>query len=138
MHDADIIDMLQDHDGSFGAASLDDLFNVVRDAVTDTGREAVDRAKDVVEDRGTSEVQNFLNSTGGKVLLQAVEKKAQDAVVKEVSKNAIALFALAISGGAIGGFVFRGKAGLGVATGLAVWSVYMIAGGSASAPAPKR
>lgn len=134
----DVIDMLEKDDGSFDVgATVDDLFRSVTNVITDTGRDAVDKGKEVVADRGAQQVQDFINSTGGKVLLDAVEAKAQQAVVKEVSRNAIALFALAVAGGAIGGIVFKGKAGAGAAVGITGWAIYMLASKPA-APAPKR
>lgn len=53
-------------------------------------------------------------------LLAVVRQEAQDAVVLQAGKNAAALFALAVAGGAAGGILF-GKAGLpGAVFGLAI------------------
>ncbi len=130
----DAIDMLEMDDGSFGATLLDNLVNSVRSGVTETGREVAERGREVVADRGSAAVEEMMRSTAFAKVLDAVEAKAQAAVVKEVSKNAMALFGLAIAGGAVGGMVFKGKAGAGAAVGITIWSVWMLSGGSAPAP----
>jgi hypothetical protein len=95
----------------------------------------------VQESVGTSTselVQSLIRSSEFGAILQEVEAAAQKAVVEEASKNALNLFLLAVSGGAIGGIVFRGKLG-GIAAGiLAVYAASQIVGNakSASAPAP--
>ena len=119
----DVLDMQEDDEGNYQVEGvLDDVVSFV----TNTGREVVDTGKDVVADRGAGAVEDMLRSSAFGKVLDAVELKAQEAVVKEVSKNALALFALAVSGGAIGGAIFKGKYGMGAAGGLVIWSMWML------------
>lgn len=128
MFDDDVLDMVEGDDGDFSVnGPIDDLLK----SVVSTGRDAVDAGKGVVADRGSAAVEEMLRSSAFGKVLDAVEAKAQEAVVKEVSKNALALFGLAVAGGAIGGTIFKGKAGMGIASGITLWSMWMLTKGAA-------
>lgn len=135
---SETLDMFLTESGEYDAVDgiLDDLANQVRNAVNDTGREVVDRSRQVVTDRGAGLVTDLINSTEFSRVLSAVEDSAKKAVVAETKKNALALLGLAVAGGGIGGMVFKGKSGAAMATGLAVFSLWMIWQG-AGAPKPQ-
>jgi hypothetical protein len=125
--DDDVIDLFPDENGDFGVdGGLDDLVNAGRSLLEDTTREAVDKGKEVVSDRGASAVEQILRSSEFNKVLLKVEDAARQGVVKEAGKNAIALFALAVAGGAIGGTLLKGKIGLGGAAGITLWSMWML------------
>ena len=65
---------------------------------------------------GGSFVESGLRSTEFGKVLDAVEEKATEAVVKETKKNAVLLITLALAGGAVGGSIFKGRNGLIVAS----------------------
>lgn len=98
-------------DGSIGF--LDDVTKLIQDVT----KGATDEATKVVQGKTSEAVESLLRSSEFGVVLQKVEDAAREAVVEEASKNALNLFILAVSGGAIGGMIFKGKVGA-VAAGL--------------------
>ena len=114
------------------------LWEDLQRAAQQAGSSVVSSVQESVGTSTSELVQNLIRSSEFGAILQEVEAAAQKAVVEEASKNALNLFLLAVSGGAIGGIVFRGKLG-GIAAGiLAVYAASQIVGNAqaASAPAP--
>jgi hypothetical protein len=114
------------------------LWEDLQRAAQQAGSSVVSSVQESVGTSTSELVQSLIRSSEFGAILQEVEAAAQKAVVEEASKNALNLFLLAVSGGAIGGIVFRGKLG-GIAAGiLAVYAASQIVGNakSASAPAP--
>lgn len=99
--------------GGLGANPIDDFFRGIQE---DT------------QQRGSEAVEDILRSGPGKELLNKVEQKAADGVVKVVKDQAPNLMLLAVAGGAIGGAVSEklGKAGTLGAIGLALWAGYQL------------
>lgn len=83
---------------------------------------------DSAEGNTSKAVEDMLRSGPGKELLNKVEQKAADGVVKVVKDQAPNLMMLAVAGGAIGGAVSEklGKAGTLAAIGLALWAGYQL------------
>jgi hypothetical protein len=98
-------------DGSIGF--LDDVTKLIQDVT----KGATDEASKAVQDQASAALEKLLRSSEFGVVLQKVEDSAREAVIEEASKNALNLFILAVSGGAIGGMIFKGKVGA-VAAGL--------------------
>lgn len=111
------------------------LVGTIVDDLIRTGSGLVQSGSSVVQTQGSAVAQQLLHSTEFDQVLNAVQLKAQAAVVEETKKNAVALFALAIGGGAIGGMIFKGWAGAAMAAGLMVWAGSTIVQG---AQAPKK
>lgn len=84
--------------------------------------------QDSAEGNTSKAVEDMLRSGPGKELLNKVEQKAADGVVKVVKDQAPNLMLLAVAGGAIGGAVSEklGKAGTLGAIGLALWAGYQL------------
>lgn len=81
-------------------------------------------------DMGSELAMAFVQSSAFKQALDAVEVRAREAVVKETKANAITLMALAVAGGAVGGFALKGSYGMVVATVIAFFAVKKLAGDS--------
>lgn len=111
------------------------LVGTIVDDLIRAGGGVVQSGAGVVQTQGSAVAQQLLRSTEFNQVLDAVQLKAQAAVVEETKKNAIALFALAIGGGAIGGMIFKGWVGAALASGLMVWAGSTIVQG---AQAPKK
>jgi hypothetical protein len=75
----------------------------IQDDLLKFGQDILEAGAGAAKDRAEEGILNFINSTPGKKLLDAVENKARDGVVKEVKKNAPNLMLFAVAGGAIGG-----------------------------------
>ena len=100
------------------------------------GKDLLDVGLDTATDKAKTGVVDFIKSTEGKKLLDAVETSAREGVVKEVKKNAPNLLMFAVAGGAIGGVLSAklGKTGTALAIGLAVWSGYQLMKPEEAAP----
>lgn len=81
-------------------------------------------------DLGTDLATAFVQSAAFQQALDAVEVRAREAVVKETKANAITLMALAVAGGAVGGFALKGSYGLAAAALIAFFAVKKLAGDS--------
>ena len=106
------------HRGMSGVGNLaDDFLRLINPVVDET--------KKVVADRGANVVEDFIRSTAGGKLLDAVEAKAAEGVTKVVKKQAPNLILLAVAGGAVGGVISNklGKTGVVIALGAAVYAV---------------
>lgn len=99
---------------------LDPLFSQIGKS-TDT---IVRTTQGVAQDQGAALVQQMIASTQFQKVLDAVQARAQAAVVEEVKGNAFALMTFAVAGGALGGIALgkRGWQGVAVAAALAVWA----------------
>lgn len=86
-------------------------------------RDVVGAGEKVITDEGGDAIEKALRTTQFAQVLDAVEGKAREGVKKEASKNALALFGLAVGAGAVGGAIFTGKVGTIIATGLMAASV---------------
>lgn len=114
---------------------VEDAFNaIVSPIVSDSKtvvRDAVDAGKNVVTDRGATLADQLIQSTEFRRVLALVKQEAQDAVVEETKKNALALGSLAVAAGVAGGTLFKGRAGIAVAAALGFWGVWTIANAGA-------
>jgi len=72
----------------------------------------------------------FVQSTAFGQALQVVENRARAGVIAETQKNAITLMLLALAGGAVGGYVFRGTGGLVAAGLIGFWCVSQLSAGA--------
>lgn len=106
---------VENSDGSIGF--LDDLTKVIQDVTQGVVKDVSDEAGKVVTGKASDLAEQVLRSSEFGVVLTKVEDAARQAVIEEASKNALNLFILAVSGGAIGGMIFKGKVGA-VAAGL--------------------
>lgn len=102
-------------DGSIGF--LDDAVKWVQDVTQGVIKDVSDEAGKVVTGKASDLAEQILRSSEFGAVLTKVEDAARQAVIEEASKNALNLFILAVSGGAIGGMVFKGKGGA-IAAGL--------------------
>lgn len=96
----------------------EDFANWLRETVS----QGAQQGREFVESRGGTAVQELIKTTEFQQILNLVEQKAQEGVKKEVSRNAIQLFALGAAAGALGSVVFKGTAGLVGAGLLAAWA----------------
>lgn len=96
--------------GASSAGFFDDLI--------DAGSGVVDAGRDELTGQTGEIVEKLLRSSQFKVVLDAVEDKAEKGVKDVVALNAIGLVGLCIGGGALGGGVAQGK--IGVVGGLVV------------------
>lgn len=87
------------------SARMGGLFDDLIKAGQDLASGTVDDAKKVVGDRGSQAVQDFINSTAGKQLLDKVQDKATEGVTTVVKQQGINLIMLAVAGGAVGGAI---------------------------------
>lgn len=103
---------------------VDDVFNAIKDVGQGVARDT----QQSVKDRASSAIPDLLKSTQGKALLDAVEKAAQNGVVKEVKKNAPNLMLFAVAGGAVGGALSSklGKTGTVLALATAGWAAWQL------------
>lgn len=103
-----------------GGPALGGLGSPLDDFLNDVSNSAEGNTSKAVED--------MLRSGPGKELLNKVEQKAADGVVKVVKDQAPNLMLLAVAGGAIGGVLSEklGKAGTIGAIGLAMWAGYQL------------
>ena len=101
-----------------------DSMGAIQDDLLKFGQGVIEAGVAAGGQKAKEGVVDFISSTPGKQLLDAVENKAREGVVKEVKKNAPNLMLFAIAGGAIGGALSAklGKTGTVLAIGLAVWS----------------
>jgi len=113
---------------------LDDVFKVI----VDGGKKVADDTKRSVEDRASSGIEDFLNSTPGRALLDKVKAKAAEGVTDVVKDQAPNLILLAVAGGAVGGALSEklGKIGTLGALLLAGWAALQIV--NAKVPEPRR
>lgn len=114
-----------------GIPILEDILKAGEEAT----EEVIESGRNVVSDRGAQLVEDMIRSTAFNRVLVKVEDSARKAVVEETQKNALALLALAIAGGAIGGVVGTSTPGKIVAGGLLIWSIATITG-TGRTPAP--
>lgn len=91
---------------------------------------------DVVNTAGEDLANTMIRSTAFARALDQVEQRARQAVVAETKTNAYTLLTLSVAGGAIGGFLFRGTAGVLAAVGLGWWAVNKLSQGSGAPPPP--
>ena len=89
---------------------------------------------EVVNQAGQDTASMLVRSTAFAQALDQVEQRARQAVVAETKNNAWTLFTLAVAGGAIGGFIFRGTPGVIAAVGLGGWAVDPLSRGGAMPP----
>ncbi len=77
---------------------------------------------------GSSEafVHQLVDSDSFKPVLAKVEERAREAVIAETKKNAGPLIALAIAGGCVGGYLFKGKVGALAAGVVTYWAIRKI------------
>ncbi len=106
------------------ASIVDDFFN----SITETGDKVVDDTKKSIDDRTASGIEDFINSTPGRQLLDKVKGKAAEGVTEVVRDQAPNLILLAVAGGAVGGALSAklGKAGTIGALLVAGWAVTQI------------
>lgn len=107
------------YDGTSGI--IDDVINAGKDIIATHGGSA---ASDAAEE-ALKKLTPAQKAATEKILAQ-VEARARAGVVSEVKSASIPLALLALSLGAVGGFVLRGKIGLAVAVGLAGYAAYTI------------
>jgi hypothetical protein len=107
---------------------LDDVFQSIIDVGTETGKEVIGDGKKSIEDRASQGIEDFLNSTPGKQLLDKVKDKAAEGVTGVVKDQAPNLILLAVAGGAVGGAISAklGKAGTIMALVVAGWATMQI------------
>ena len=87
---------------------LDDLIDAGEGALRGGAREG----QSILEGKVGDIANEIIKSSQFKVVLDAVEKKAESGVKKVVAANALGLVGLAIGGGALGGIVLQGKIGV--------------------------
>jgi hypothetical protein len=104
----------------------DDLIDMIIDTGTKTATNAAKKGVSKITDIAPGAVDEVLRSSQFKQVLEAVEARAREAVVVETKRNAINLMLLAVAGGAIGGFVFRGVTGTVAASAIAVFAGYQL------------
>lgn len=89
---------------------------------------------------GSDVASAFVQSTAFGQALDQVEARARAGVVAETQKNAVTLMLLALAGGAVGGYLFKGTTGLVVAGIIGYWAVNQLAtggsGGTSAQPVP--
>lgn len=112
----------------------DDVVNALNPVVTDT----VDQVTNVGKEQSSKLVQDFINSTEFKVVLQKVRAEAEAGVVDQVKKNAPQLLMFTLAGGAIGGTLFKGTIGVLLAGGLAAYAGYSLVTAAAAQKAPPK
>ena len=95
------------------------------DDVIDAGKGIITSHAGDAADEALKKLTPAQKAATEKVLAQ-VEARARAGVVTEVKSAAIPLALLALSLGAIGGFVLKGKIGLAVAVGLAGYAAYTL------------
>lgn len=116
-------------DQQFQSASIiDDVWSVVKDTGTEASKGIVDDTKKSVEDRVSTGVEDFINSTPGKKFLDKVEQRATEGVTGVVKQNAPYLMLLAVAGGSVGGALSSklGKTGTVLALAVAAWSGWQL------------
>lgn len=115
---------------------IEDAFNAIVSPIVSDGksvvRDAVESGKNVVTDRGATLADQLIQSTEFRRVLTLVKQQAQDAVVEETKKNALALGGLAVAAGVAGGTLFKGRAGIAFAAALGFWGVWTIANAGTS------
>jgi hypothetical protein len=112
---------------------IDDVFS----SIVRGGGEVVDDTRKNVEDKASSGIEDFLNSTPGRALLDKVKSKAEEGVTEVVKENAPHLMILAVAGGAVGGALSAklGKIGTVGAIALALFAGHQLL--NAKVPAKK-
>lgn len=115
-----------------GAISLTDIWNII----APPAEQVVEDVKDSVIGGGANVVDQILQSSQFKVVLDKVQDAAEKGVAEKVKENAPALMGLAIAGGAIGGAVFRGPIGVVAAGAIAVGAGYKLLTSVAPPPPP--
>ncbi len=83
---------------------LDDLWGALKPAA-----QAV---QSVTQAEGSALLDQALRSSEFGKVLDAVEQKAENAVIEQTKKNAVLLIALSVAGGAVGGAIFKGPVGI--------------------------
>jgi outer membrane lipoprotein SlyB len=73
-----------------------------------------------------SQVEEFIGSEQVQQALNSVVNQAQQAVVIETRKNAVNMLALAVAGGAVGGFILRGTTGKVLAGVVGAYALYRL------------
>ena len=96
----------------------DNIIDMIVDEGTKTAKGGVKRLTDLAPNA----IEDVLRSTQFRKVLEAVETQARQAVVVETQKNALNLMLLAIAGGAVGGYIFRGTFGALAASAIAVYA----------------
>lgn len=100
---------------------LDDLWSALQpaaQAITATTQE-----------QGNELLNQALRSSQFNKVLDAVEQRAEQAVIDQTKKNAALLITLAVAGGAVGGTIFKGPYGTALAVTLATGAGIMLLGG---------
>jgi len=117
-----------------------DGVGAIQDDILKFGQDVLNAGAGAAKDKAEEGIINFINSTPGKKLLDAIENKAREGVVKEVKKNAPNLMLFAVAGGAIGGALSAklGKTGTVLAIGLAVWSGWQLMNPDVPPPPKKK
>lgn len=111
----------------------------IQDDLLKFGQGVLEAGLDAAGQQAKTGIVDFINSTEGKKLLDAVESSAREGVVKEVKKNAPNLMLFAVAGGAIGGVLSAklGKTGTTLAVLLAVWSGWQLVNAGSDTPKKK-
>jgi len=106
----------------------EDLFNAAINAGRGVVDEGTKKVTGDVKDTLSKGAEDFLNSTPGKQVLDAVKAKAAEGVTDVVKKQAPNLIMLAVAGGAVGGALSAklGKTGTVLALGVAGWAVMQL------------
>lgn len=110
------------------AGFVDDVFDAIVKEGSQAGSGIVQDGKSSIEDRSSKAIEDFLNSTPGKQLLDRVKSKAADGVTEVVKEQGPNLIMLAVAGGAVGGVLSEklGKAGTIGALLVAGWAALKI------------
>jgi hypothetical protein len=107
--------------------------------ITPVTESAIQEGKEMVGDKSGQLVNDLLQSSQFKAVLNTVEQKARKGAEDAIKKDFARLGMFAVAAGAIGGTVLKGTIGNAVAVGLAVYAAWpFVSGGVTGVTSPNK